>query len=98
MIQPIHVVCQWIGNSQAVATKRYLQVTDEHFAEAAKVGVGPNRAAQNPAQQAQAATRTDQQADKTADKKSRKKRVIATPSDTIQLYTVLPVGLEPTTY
>jgi integrase len=31
---PIHVVCQWIGNSQAVAKKFYLQVTDEHFARA----------------------------------------------------------------
>ena len=31
---PIHVVCDWIGNSQAVAAKHYLQVTDEHFAAA----------------------------------------------------------------
>ena len=29
-----HVVCQWIGNSQQVARKHYLQVTDEHFAKA----------------------------------------------------------------
>jgi len=29
------VVCQWIGNSQPVAMKHYLQVTDEHFREAA---------------------------------------------------------------
>ena len=47
---PIHVVCQWIGNSQAVAAKHYLQVTDEHFRQAAK---GAQIAAQNPAQQAQ---------------------------------------------
>jgi len=33
---PIHVVCKWIGNSQAVAAKHYLQTTDEHFSEAAK--------------------------------------------------------------
>ena len=32
---PIHVVCAWIGNSQAVARKHYLQVTDEHFDRAA---------------------------------------------------------------
>jgi hypothetical protein len=31
---PMHVVCEWIGNSQAVAAKHYLQVTDEHFADA----------------------------------------------------------------
>ena len=28
---PIHVVCDWIGNSRAVAQEHYLQVTDEHF-------------------------------------------------------------------
>jgi integrase len=31
---PLHVVCDWIGNSQAVAKKHYLQVTDEHFQKA----------------------------------------------------------------
>jgi len=31
---PIHVVCAWIGNSQAVAREHYLQVTDEHFEQA----------------------------------------------------------------
>ena len=33
---PIHVVCAWLGNSEAVAAKHYLQVTDEHFEEAAR--------------------------------------------------------------
>ncbi len=41
---PMHVVCDWIGNSQAVAAKHYLQTTDEHFAKAAQ------KAAQNTAQ------------------------------------------------
>jgi integrase len=31
---PAHVVCAWIGNSEAVAKKHYLQVTDSHFARA----------------------------------------------------------------
>ncbi len=31
---PIHVVCYWMGNSQAVAKKHYLQITDEHYATA----------------------------------------------------------------
>lgn len=31
---PIHVVCKWIGNTEAVAKGHYLQVTDEHFARA----------------------------------------------------------------
>jgi hypothetical protein len=38
----MHVVCAWIGNSQAVAAKHYLQVTDDHF----------SKAVQNPVQQA----------------------------------------------
>lgn len=48
---PIHVVCQWIGNSRAIAQEHYLQVTDAHFAEAAKEPTKPAEgAAQNPAQ------------------------------------------------
>ena len=31
---PNHVVCEWIGNSEAVAAKHYLQTTDDHFAKA----------------------------------------------------------------
>jgi integrase len=31
---PAHVVCRWIGNSEAVAKKHYLQVTDAHFEKA----------------------------------------------------------------
>ena len=50
---PIHVVCQWIGNSQPVAQKHYLQVTNEHF-ERASSPTNPTKpaldsAARNPA-------------------------------------------------
>ena len=31
---PIQVVCDWIGNTEAVAAKHYLQVTEGHFAKA----------------------------------------------------------------
>jgi len=31
---PLHVVCAWIGNSQPVAAKHYLQVTEDHFQRA----------------------------------------------------------------
>jgi len=30
----MHVVCQWIGNSQPIAAKHYLPVTDDHFSKA----------------------------------------------------------------
>ncbi len=45
---PIHVVCAWIGNSEAVATKHYLQVTDEHFERAQKVTQNPTHKAAKP--------------------------------------------------
>ena len=32
---PSHVVGAWMGDSEAVAKKRYLQVRDEHFEQAA---------------------------------------------------------------
>jgi site-specific recombinase XerD len=35
---PIHVVCEWIGNSALIAQKHYLQVTEEDFQRAAKSG------------------------------------------------------------
>ena len=31
---PLHVVCDWLGNSQSVAAKHYLQTTDAHFEKA----------------------------------------------------------------
>jgi len=46
---PVHVVCAWLGNSQPVAAKHYLQVTDEHFQRGAQCGA---LEAQNQAQQA----------------------------------------------
>ena|GEM_PF-2787266 len=42
-IFPMHVVCKWIGNSQPVAAKHYLQVTDDHFDRAIQ---GDSEAAQ----------------------------------------------------
>ena len=35
---PIQVACAWIGNSEAVAKKHYLQVTEEHFQRAIASG------------------------------------------------------------
>jgi integrase len=38
---PSHVVCRWMGNTQAVSRRHYLQVTDEHFARAANSAARP---------------------------------------------------------
>ncbi len=46
---PIHVVCAWIGNSQAVAKEHYLQITDEHFRRGAEQKADKSEA-QNAAQ------------------------------------------------
>ena len=43
---PTHVVCRWIGNSQPLAAKHYLQLTDDHF----------EKAVRNPVQQPAVAT------------------------------------------
>ena len=45
---PPHVVCAWMGNSEAVARRHYLQVTDDHFNKAV---TGAFEAVQNPVQQ-----------------------------------------------
>ena len=43
---PSHVVCAWIGNSQKVAAKHYLQVTDDHFEKAARARCATSMALQ----------------------------------------------------
>ena len=62
---PIHVVCKWIGNTAAIATRHYLQVTDEHFDRA--VGSDQDevaqKAVQNPVHQPAEMPRNDSQAD-----------------------------------
>lgn len=37
---PIHVVCEWIGNTPNVALKHYLQVLPEDFERAVRGGAG----------------------------------------------------------
>jgi integrase len=53
---PSHVVCDWLGNSEDIARKHYLQTTDEHFARATKEEI---EAKQDPKQPAAALTRGD---------------------------------------
>ncbi|MCE9607586.1 MAG: site-specific integrase [Planctomycetia bacterium] len=64
---PAHVVCAWIGNSEAVARKHYLQVTDDHFAKASGQAVKP---VQNTVQQSAETTRIEPQPAKSAHEKT----------------------------
>jgi len=41
---PIHVVCAWIGNSERVARRHYLQVTDADFEKATSNPTSPMHA------------------------------------------------------
>ncbi len=34
---PLHVVCDWIGNSAIIASRHYLQLMDDHFAKALEI-------------------------------------------------------------
>ena len=42
---PIHVVCEWIGNSPAVATRHYLKATDADFDKASSADILPTSSA-----------------------------------------------------
>lgn len=58
-VHPLHVVCEWLGNSTLVAKKHYLQVTEEDFRRGAESGAV---AVQKAVQQSAAQDRTDLQA------------------------------------
>jgi hypothetical protein len=89
---PAHVVCAWMGNSQAVAARHYLQVTDEHFADALEP---TDKAAQNPAQSAHASARQTSQANSTAHKETPVLQGGASDCDYLPIRPVPERGLEP---
>jgi hypothetical protein len=64
---PLQAVCAWIGNSQPVAAKHYLQLTDERFDRAA--GISPNEIA---AKCAAERARTDGHGDERAESEDAK--------------------------
>ena len=84
----MHVVCQWIGNSQPIAAKHYLQVTDDHFSKALQ------KALQQPA----VLPRTGSQAGLAEDKKTPVLQGNASGCDHLQDGQVPPAGIEPATY
>jgi len=89
---PLHVVCAWIGNSQPVAAKHYLQVTDEHFAKALQNPV------HFPVQYAAARPRTESQQESEGEAEPvicGTMRENATPRESGGLHGIPPRGLEP---
>ena len=81
---PMHVVCSWIGNTKAVATKHYLQVTDEHF----------RKATQNPTQTVQDKDDCDGQQRPDNEEKSENSGAV-TSSPLVFTCSVAEAGLEP---
>ncbi len=102
---PMHVVCNWIGNSQPVAARHYLQLTDDHFRRAsAETQAGTNetpKVAQNPAQQVRASTRKAMNSPSGDHAKTPEKSGVRNTShgnaQTRKTHQVPCVGLEPTT-
>ena len=85
---PPHVVCAWIGHSQVVAMRHYLQVTDDHIA---------NALAKNPIRNPMTSAETMEHG------KTQEAAPTENPADSLNVAVfanskVLPVGLEPTTY
>ena len=91
---PEHVICAWIGNSRVVARKHYLQVTEEHFEQAAISGT---QAAQNPAQQPAVLPRTDSQGDLERTEDQQELQEVAARCAIVPELSAPRVGLEPTT-
>ena len=101
---PIHVVCAWIGNSQPVAAKHYLQVRDEDFDRAtlprggAESGaLGAENVAQNQAQPQAAPSRHDLPEVRNAPSPIHLRPAVTEYGEFWQHGKVPPVGLEPTT-
>ncbi|HWA96864.1 MAG TPA: hypothetical protein VG713_00155 [Pirellulales bacterium] len=86
--------CKYIGNTEAVAMKHYLQVTDDDFQKALSVSA---RALQNPVQQVHATRCKAVQSVNAAQQKTPVFPGLSMSCDTMQVDLVPPPGLEPGT-
>ena len=97
---PIHVVCQWIGNSRAVAQEHYLQVTDAHFVSAVQEQPAPVagiQAAQNAAQSAAVSAGTEQDSTQSENEKRSALPSASDSSRYLHIEEVPATGFEPVT-
>ena len=84
---PSYVVTKWLGHTEAVAEAHYWQVTEDHF----------RKAAQNPAQQPPANSRTEQKPAETPNAKAKKPQQVAASCEIVPICPVHPTGVEPVT-
>lgn len=93
---PIHVVCAWIGNTEMVAMKHYLQVPDDYFIQAAAGAAKSGASAlQNAVQQPAAPSRTVSPETTKALPEQGFLPDHAAPCETVQCTKIPPRGLEP---
>jgi len=106
---PLHVVTAWIGNSALIASKHYLQVTDEHFEraiqdmrkpelttpEAAQNPTHIMHATQNPTSPTAASCRHTPQENRTGAPENDDRRLLAICGDTLRESPIAPRGFEP---
>ena len=77
---PAHVVCEWMGDSQLVAKDHSLQVTEDHFAQAAR------KALQQALRSAPEIVRTSPQPDETSRRNLMVIQEVATPCEHAQKF------------
>lgn len=88
---PLAVVAKWLGNTQAVAMRHYVDVTDSDFERAA---AGDGNAAQKAAQHAHATGRKESQATRPAHEKTPVLQGSASLRDTLQNRGMEAAGIE----
>ncbi len=91
---PIHVVCSWLGNTQAIAQTDYLQLRDCDF-EDAICDAGSPQVAQKAAQHAAARSSTETPASVATPQETRGLPGVAAPRGSVQVWKVTPAGFEP---
>jgi integrase len=56
---PMHTVCDWLGNTTAIAQQHYSQVTEQHFEQAVAAQPSDTKSDSSPHQNQRVTTRTD---------------------------------------
>lgn len=102
---PLHVVCDWIGNSAVIASRHYLQVTDDHFAKALEIdpdqsgaecgALSAKSGAQNAAQHSAADRSKEVKEAKRPCEYRANVHPIAVTCSTVQEYSIPRRGVEP---
>ena len=93
---PLAVVAKWLGNTQAVAMRHYVDVTDADFERAIADDFSASpKAAQNAAQSVHASGRGESQPESDRSKKLLKKQESATSHKPLLLPHVEAAGIEP---